>query len=107
MCFWGSQRRAGDSGQPATPYQMAFNLCELSPLTCKIGLIISLTYPMELLRKNTDQRAWPRAGGQERAAILLSLNPGDRGVGGKHGSGIHQGGLMAENLVPRGAKGGV
>lgn len=54
-----------------------------------------------MMRFNPDQRASHRAGRQEQAAILLSLNPGNRRAGGKCSSDIHQGSMMAGDTLPR------
>lgn len=52
------------------------------------------------MRESPDHRAWHRAGRQQQAAILLPLNPGDRGAGGKRGLDFHQSGMMAGDTLP-------
>lgn len=54
----------------------------------------------EVMKESPDHRAWHRAGRQPQAAILLPLNPGDRGTGGKRSLDFHQGGMMAEDTLP-------
>lgn len=54
----------------------------------------------EVMKESSDHRAWHRAGRQQQAAVLLPLNPRDRGAGGKRGLDFHQGSKMAGDTLP-------